>query len=129
MTLENLFTRITHEAPSAPRRDTFIAPMRLLVCCACGFVQGKPGAIPGLEGWINQRTYREALGMNPTELELMHTYCPTCLEKVQETRRQFWLKSRSSPGPCSPALDASHRAVGRDPRNPGAGSTGDWRVP
>ena len=96
MTLENLFTRITHEALSSPRRDTFLAPMRLHICCACRFVHDESGTTPGLKRWICQRTYREVHGKNPTELEFTHTHCPTCFEKIQEAMRQFWPKRRSS---------------------------------
>jgi hypothetical protein len=97
MFLETLFAQITRKAPSVPRRDTDIAPTLLPACCACGFVQDKAGATAGLERWVSQRTYRETHGVNPTELELTHTYCPTCFEKVQEIMRQSWLKSRSAP--------------------------------
>ena len=98
MFLKTLFTQITHKAPSVPRRDTYIAPTLLPACCACGLVQDKAGATPGLERWISQRTYCETHGVSPTvlALTLTHTYCPTCYEKVQETIRQFWLKSRSA---------------------------------
>jgi hypothetical protein len=97
MFLNTLFTQITRKAPSVPRRDTSIAPTLLPACCSCGLVQAEAGATPGLERWISQRTYRETHGVNPTELALTHTYCPTCFEKVQKTIRQFWLKSRSAP--------------------------------
>ena len=97
MFLHTLFNRITHKAPSVPRSDTDIAPTLLPICCACGLVQDKAGAPPGLERWISQRTYRETHGVNPTVLALTHTYCPTCFEKIQGTIRQFWLKSRSAP--------------------------------
>ena len=97
MFLNTLFTQITRKAPSVPRRDTYIAPTLLPACCACGLVQAEAGVTPGLKRWISQRTYRETHGVNPTELALTHTYCPTCFEKVQETIRQFWLKSRSAP--------------------------------
>jgi hypothetical protein len=97
MFLETLFAQITRKAPSVPRRDTDITPRLLPACCACGFVQDKAGATAGLERWVSQRTYRETHGVNPTELELTHTYCPTCFEKVQEIMRQSWLKSRSAP--------------------------------
>jgi hypothetical protein len=97
MFLETLFAQITRKASSVPRRDTDITPTLLPACCACGFVQDKAGATAGLERWVSQRTYRETHGVNPTELELTHTYCPTCIEKVQEIMRQSWLKSRSAP--------------------------------
>lgn len=96
MFLKTLFTQFTHKAPSVPRRNTYIAPKLLPVCCACGLVQDKAGATPVLECWTSQRTYRETHGVSPTELALTHTYCPTCFEKVQVTIRQFWLKSRSA---------------------------------
>ena len=97
MFLETLFTQITRKAPPAPRRDMDIAPTLLPACCACGFVQDKAGATAGLERWVSQRTYRDSHGVNPTELALTHTYCPTCFEKVLKIMRQSWLKSRSAP--------------------------------
>ncbi len=96
MFLQTLFTQITRKAPSVPRRETCIPPMLIRACCACGLVQDEAGATPGLERWISQRAYRETHGVNPTELPLTHTYCPTCFEKLQETMRKFWLKSRSA---------------------------------
>ncbi len=96
MYLEKLFTKTTCKAHSAPVREPFIAPTLLPACCACGLVQDKAGTTPDLEHWISQRTYRETHGVNPTELELTHTYCPTCFEKVQEAMRQSWRKSRSA---------------------------------
>jgi hypothetical protein len=97
MFLEKRFTQTTREAPSASMRDTFIAPSLLRTCCACGRVQEEAGATPGLERWISQRTYREAHGVNPAELALTHTYCPTCFVEVQEVVRQFFRKTGSAP--------------------------------
>ena len=93
---ENLFTQTTREAPVAPKKP-FIAPSLLRACCACGLVQDEAGATPGLERWISQRMYREAHGVNPAELALTHTYCPTCFSKVQEIVRQFFQKTGSAP--------------------------------
>ena len=92
-----LFTQITREAPSVPRRETFIAPTLLPACCACRLVQDESAATSGLERWMSQRTYRKTHGVNPTELALTHTYCPTCFAKVQETVRQFFRKSGTPP--------------------------------
>src|SRR5512141_645953 len=97
MLLQKLFAKPIREAPSAPVREPFIAPTQLPACCACGLVQEQAGATPGLERWVSPRIYREAHGLNPAELALTHTYCPPCFEKVQETIRQFWLKSRAAP--------------------------------
>ena len=97
MFLEKLFRKTAREAPFAPVREPFIAPTLLPACCACGLVQDKAGATPGLERWVTPRTYREAHGVNPAELPLTHTYCPTCFAKVQETVRQFFRKTGSAP--------------------------------
>ena len=96
MTLKTLFPQITRKAPSAPVREPFIAPTLLPACCACGLVHDKAGATPDLERWVTSRTYREAHGVNPAELALTHTYCPTCFAKVQETVRQFFRKTGSA---------------------------------
>jgi len=97
MFLEKLFTQTTREAPSASMRETFVAPSMLRVCCACGLIQDESGATPDLERWISHRTYREAHGVNPAELELTHTYCPTCFAKVEEVVRKFFQKTGSTP--------------------------------
>jgi len=97
MFLTTLFSQITGKAHSVPRRETCIPPTLLPACCACGLVQDEAGATPGPERWVTQRTYRETHGVNPAELELTHTYCPSCFEKVQETMRQYWRKSRPVP--------------------------------
>ena len=109
MFLKTLFTQITRKAPSVPRRETCIAQALLNACCACGLVQDEAGATPGLDRWISQRTYRETHGVNPTELELTHTYCPTCFEKVQETMLQFWRKSREEQIGAMTLLTGSRR--------------------
>ena len=94
---ENMLTQTTRETPSARMRETFLAPTPLPACCACGLVQGETGAIPGVERWMTQRTYRETYGVNPATLELAYTYCPTCFTKVQEIVRQYFRKIGTSP--------------------------------
>jgi hypothetical protein len=97
MTLGELFGRTTRKAPSAPMRETFIALTLLPVCCVCGLIRDGTGFSPGLDRWVAQRTYRETHGVNPTELALTHTYCPTCFTKVQETMRQYFREIGASP--------------------------------
>ena len=91
MVFEGVFTRRPREAAFDPK-NTFIAPSLLRACCACGLVEDKAGATPGLERWVSQRAYREAHGVRPAELALTHTYCPTCFAEVQEIVRQFFQK-------------------------------------
>ena len=43
MSLETLFTQTTREAPSAPMRETFVAPTLLPVCCVCGLIRDETG--------------------------------------------------------------------------------------
>jgi hypothetical protein len=76
------------EAPSAPGRETFIPPTLLPICCACGLIRDDTRFSPGRELWITQQTYRKTHGINPADLALSHTYCPTCFRKVEETMRQ-----------------------------------------
>ena len=97
MSLTNLFPQLIRKPPSAPMREPFIAQTLLPACCACGLVQDETGAPPGLKRWVTQRTYRKTHGVNPAELELTHTYCPTCFEKVQETITQLFRKSGTPP--------------------------------
>jgi hypothetical protein len=88
MSIEKTMMRTTRETPSAPRRETFIPPTLLPVCCACGIIRDDTRFSPGRELWITQRTYRETHGVNPSVLALSHTHCPTCFRKVEETMRQ-----------------------------------------
>jgi hypothetical protein len=50
-------------------------PSVLLVCHLCRLVhdEGNPAS-----GWMSKQAYREATGMDPSNCDLMHTYCPTC---------------------------------------------------
>ena len=45
-----------------------------------------------VSSWVTQRTYRKTHGVNPANFPLTHTYCPTCLTKVQKTMRQYFRK-------------------------------------
>jgi len=139
MSLENLFTQTPREAPSAPMRETFITPMLLPVCCICGLIRIETGSTPGLDRWITQRTYRETHDVNPIELALTHTYCPTCFTKAQETVRQYFRQIGASPMTLlagSPDIDTSlpvlpdapHQAADREkgPRNKASVPPGEF---
>jgi len=97
MSFEELSAQTTREAPSAPMRETFIAPTLLPVCCICGLIRDETGSTPGLDRWVTQRMFRETHGVNPTELALTHTYCPKCFTKVQDTVRQYFREIGTSP--------------------------------
>ena len=97
MTLETLVAQITRKAPSAPMRETFIAPKMLPVCCVCGLIRDETGSSPDRERWVTPRTYRMAHGVNPTEIALTHTYCPTCFRKTQATVMQYFREIGTSP--------------------------------
>lgn len=88
MSLKATLMQTTREMFSAPRRETFIPPTLLPVCCACKLIRDDTRFSPGRELWVAQRTYHKTHGVNPSELALTHTYCPTCLTKVQDTVRQ-----------------------------------------
>jgi hypothetical protein len=90
---KGLFAQTTREALSAPRRETFIAPMPLPVCCLCGRIRDATGFSPDREHWVTQRTYRKSHSVNLADLPLTHTYCPKCFTKFQERVRQFFLKT------------------------------------
>ena len=85
---EKLFAQITHEAPSAPRREIIIPPTLLPTCCTCGLIRDDTRFSPGRQLWVTQQTYRETHGVNPAELALTHAYCPACFTKAQDTVRQ-----------------------------------------
>jgi len=106
MTLGTLFAQTTRKAPSAPMRETFIAPTMLPVCCVCGLIRDEAGPSPDRERWVTPRTYRTTHGVNPTKLALTHSYCQKCFTKVMGTVRQYlWKSYRFSPIPETP-----HRA-------------------
>ena len=97
MSLETLFAQTTREAPSAPKIETFIALTLLPVCCLCGLIRDETGSSPGLDHWVTQRTYCETHGVNPADFPLMHTYCPKCFTKVQETVVRYFRQIGTSP--------------------------------
>jgi hypothetical protein len=87
MSLETPSAPTTREAPSAPMRDPFIAPTLLPSCSICGLIRDDMGSPPALDCWLTQRTYREAHGVDPTEITQAQTCCPECFSKVQDTVR------------------------------------------
>ncbi|MBK5281407.1 MAG: hypothetical protein JJE16_04900 [Nitrospiraceae bacterium] len=97
MTLETLIAQATREAPSAPMREPFVAPMLLPVCCACGLIRDDTRFSPSHDRWVTQRKYRETHGVNPAELAPTHTYCPECFTKVQDTVREYFRQIGTSP--------------------------------
>ena len=97
MALGNLFAQTTREAPSAPMREAFIAPMVLPVCCVCGLVRDDTRFSSGRELWVTQRTYRKTHGANPADFPLTHTYCPKCFTKAQVTTKQYFREIGASP--------------------------------
>jgi len=97
MSLQRTHIQTTGEAPSAPMRETFVAPTLLPVCCACGLIRDDTRLSPGREHWVSQRMYHDTHGVNPTELALTHTYCPTCFTNVQDTVRQSFQQMGTPP--------------------------------
>jgi hypothetical protein len=97
MALENLVAPTTRTAPSAPMRETFIAPTLLPVCCVCGLIRDETGSSPDRERWVTQRMYRKTHGVNPADFPLTHTYCLKCFTKVQDTVTQYFREIETSP--------------------------------
>ena len=89
MAIEGLFAPKTCEAPSAPMRETFIAPTVLAACCVCRLIRDEAGSTPDRERWVTPRTYRTTYGVNPAELALTHTSRPTYFTKVLGRVRQY----------------------------------------
>jgi hypothetical protein len=77
------------EAPSAPGRETFIAPTLLPICCGCKLIRDDTRLSSGRKLWITPQTYRETHGVNPDELAITHTSCPECFAKAHDTVRQY----------------------------------------
>jgi hypothetical protein len=97
MSIEGLFAPTTCEAPSAPMRETFIAPTVLAACCVCRLIRDEAGSTPDRERWVTPRTYRTTYGVNPAELALTHTYCLKCFKQFTDTVKQFFRETGTSP--------------------------------
>ena len=82
----NLFAQTTREAPSAPMRETSLAPTRLPICCVCRLIRDKTGSSPDRERWVTPRTYRKTHGANLADFLLTHTYCPEHFTQVAQHR-------------------------------------------
>ena len=87
MSIQKTMMRTTRDAPSTPRRETFITPTLLPICCGCKLVRDDTRLSPGRKLWITPQAYRESHGVNPDELALTHTSCPECFMKTQDTLR------------------------------------------
>ena len=85
MSLETLCAPTTRKAPSAPMRETFVAPTMLPVCCVCRLIRVETGSSLHSERWVTPRTYRTTYGVNPADFTFTHTYCQTCFAKARET--------------------------------------------
>jgi hypothetical protein len=65
MSLVELLAQTIRQAPSAPMRETFIAPKMLPVCCVCRLIRDETGSSPDRERWVTLWTYRTTHGVNP----------------------------------------------------------------
>jgi hypothetical protein len=83
MAVDTLFAQITHDAPSASRRETTLLP----VCCLCRLIRDETGASLDRARWVTQGTYRKTHGIHPADCLQTHTYCPGCFTQVMETMR------------------------------------------
>lgn len=89
MSIDKTMIQTARDSPSAPRKETFIAPTLLPICCGCKLVRDDTRLSPGRKVWITPQAYRETHGVNPDELALTHTSCPECFMKAQDTSRQY----------------------------------------
>jgi HSP20 family molecular chaperone IbpA len=87
----------SREAFSVLMREPFIAPTLLPVCCVCSLIRDDTRFFPGRELWVTQRTYHKTHAVNPSDLALTHTYCPTCFTEVQGTVRQDFREIGTAP--------------------------------
>ena len=97
MSIEGLFAPTTCETPSAPMRETFIAPTMLAACCVCRLIRDEAGSTSDRERWVTPRSYRKTYGVNPADFPLTHTYCQKCFTKAQETVVQYFRQIGTSP--------------------------------
>jgi hypothetical protein len=93
MTFEQFFIQAFRKVSSpsmGERKDRFIAPALLPVCCICGLVRDEKAPLHDNVQWVTQRIYRERHGVNPADNPLTHTYCPECFTKTEDTVRQYF---------------------------------------
>ncbi len=81
--VNTLFAKTTHAAPSALRTETPLLP----VCCLCRLIRDEIGPYLDRACWVTQRTYRKTHGINPADCLQTHTYCPGCFTQVMDTIR------------------------------------------
>ena len=89
MALGNVVAQTTRKAPSAPMRETCIAPKILPLYCVCRLIRDETGSSLNRERWVTPRTYPTTHGVNPVELALTHTSRPTYFRKVLGRVRQY----------------------------------------
>jgi hypothetical protein len=89
MALGNVVAQTTRKAPSAPMRETCIAPKILPLYCVCRLIRDVTESFPDRERSVTPRTYRTTHGVNPAELTLTHTTRPTYFTKVLGRVRQY----------------------------------------
>ena len=56
MSMNETVMQLIREAPSAPGRETFIAPTLLPICCACKLIRDDTRLSPGRKLWNAQQT-------------------------------------------------------------------------
>ena len=95
--IRDTMMQTTRAAFSVLMREPFIAPTLLPVCCVCRLIRDDTRFSPGRELWVTQRTYHKTHGVNPSDLALTHTYCPTCFTQVHGTARQDFREIGSAP--------------------------------
>jgi hypothetical protein len=89
MALGTLVAQTTLEALSPPMRETFVAPTMLPFYCVCRLIRDETESSPDRERSVTPRTYRTTYGVNPAELALTNTSCPTYFTKVLGRVRQY----------------------------------------
>ena len=57
------------------------------ICSSCGLIREETGSAIGQEHWVTKRTYVKTHGMNLTDCDLTHTYCPGCFTDFIERVR------------------------------------------
>ena len=89
MALGNVVAQTTREARPALMSETCSAPKMLPACRVSGLIRDETGSSLDRERSGTPWTYRTAHGVNPDEVALTHTYCPTYFTKVLGRVRQY----------------------------------------
>ena len=70
--------------------DGLFEPQWLPICCLCGLIRDDATRQANQPAWSPLSAYRRLHHLNAAPVYYTHTYCPTCLPRVQEQVRLYF---------------------------------------